>query len=416
MNFFAKYQKIILIFVFVFTTLLLGFLIFKVFFKPLITDPDGSGTSTTSPIGSGLPISNIGDGGNIIEDPAGNVELPIDTTIIPITRKIDETARGNVTKTTAITTLPSASVTLDKSGKNLQYYNKADGKFYKIDNQGEITALSDKVFHDVENITWSPVKNKAILEYPDGANIVYDFDNESQVSLPKHWEDFDFSITGSNIVAKSIGLDPHNRWLIVTDSNGAQTKNIEMIGVNADSVQSSWSPNNQIIATHIKGVDFNRQKVYFVGKNNENFKSITVEGRDFQSIWSNAGDKLLYSVYSSDNDMKPNLWLVNASGDKIGSERKNLNVETWANKCTYSSSDDIYCAVPKYIEKGAGLLPELAKNTTDTIYKIDTKTGVKKIIAIPENDYSISSIIVSEDEKYLFFTDSKDEIIHKIAL
>jgi hypothetical protein len=416
MDFFIKYKKIFLVVLFLSITLLLGFLIYTLFFKSFITpEPRETDTGTTTSRGE-FPDSGQGDGGNIIKDPDRDTELPTNIDTTPVIRKIDKTARGGITKTTAITSLPSSSVTLDNSGKNLQYYNKQDGKFYKIDSQGNAITLSEKVFHNVENVTWSPAKNKAILEYPDGANIIYDFDSKKQISLPKHWEDFDFSVTGSNIVAKSIGLDPHNRWLITSNSNGANSQKIEMIGINADSVQSTWSPNNQIIATHIEGVDFDRQKVYFVGKNNENFKSLTVEGRDFRSIWSNKGDKLLYSVYSSDDDMKPSLWVVNSSGDKIGSGRKKLNIETWADKCTYASSDDIYCAVPEYLEKGAGLLPKLAENTVDKIYKINTETGVKRIIAIPDIDYNISKIVVSDDEKHLYFTDSKTETIHKINL
>lgn len=416
MNFFTKYQKLIFLIIFVLTTLLLGFLIYKVFFKSFVPEnPDDPKITTTTP-GGGLPSAGEGDGGNIVTDPGDGTELPTDRVVPPTEKKIDDRALGGVTKTTTISELPSSNVTMSKDGKDLQYYNKQDGKFYKIDSEGKIVSLSDKVFHNVEDVTWSPQKNKAVLEYPDGANIVYDFDTEKQVSLPKHWEDFDFSTTGSNIVAKSIGLDPHNRWLVVSDSGGTNSQKIEMIGINAGSVQSSWSPNNQIIATHIEGVDFNRQKVYFVGKNNENFKSLTVEGRDFKSIWSNKGDKLLYSVYSDNDDMKPNLWIVNSSGDKIGSGRKKLNIETWADKCTYSSSDDIYCAVPEYLEKGSGLLPELAENTIDRIYKIDTKTGIKKMIAIPNSDHNISSVMVSEDEKYLYFTDSKTEKIHKLNL
>lgn len=415
MNFFSRYKKVLLIFLFLAIAFIFGYLIFRVFLKPLIVPSKPSTISTTTPV-TGLPHAGKGDGGNII-NPEKKPELPVkpnNNTIIK--KKIDNTAQGGITKTTEITSLPSANATLDKYGKSLQYYNKTDGKFYKVSSDGKIETLSSKVFYDVKKVTWSPTKDKAILEYPDGANIVYDFNKEKQVSLPTHWEDFDFSTTGKNIVSKSIGLDPRNRWLIVSDENGNQTKKIEMIGINADSVHSSWSPNNQIIATHIKGLDFNRQKVYFIGKNNENFKSITVEGRNFQSIWSHRGDKLLYSVYSTDNDMKPSLWTVNASGNKIGSERKNLNIETWATKCTYSSSDDIYCAVPNHLEKGAGIMPEMANNTIDRIYKIDNTTGIKKMIAIPDEDYNISSVIVSNDEKNLFFTDSKSGKIHKIEL
>jgi sugar lactone lactonase YvrE len=114
--------------------------------------------------------------------------------------------------------------------------------------------------------------------------------------------------------------------------------------------------------------------------------------------------------------MKPSLWLVNASGEEIGSNRQSLHVDTWAEKCNFNNSSVIYCAVPKKLEEGAGLFPELAKNTIDKLYRIDVNTGAKKIIAIPENDYNISNIIISDDGKYLYFTDEKTSRIHKINL
>jgi hypothetical protein len=66
--------------------------------------------------------------------------------------------------------------------------------------------------------------------------------------------------------------------------------------------------------------DYNRQQIYFIGLNHENFKSLVVQGRGFQSKWSADGNQLLYSVYTDVNEYKPSLWISNASGDSIGPE------------------------------------------------------------------------------------------------
>jgi len=141
-----------------------------------------------------------------------------------------------------------------------------------------------------------------------------------------------------------------------------------------------------------------------------------IEGRGFQPQWSPEGDQLLYSVYSSKNDLKPMLWIVNAQGENIGTGRKSLNVETWAEKCTFANNSDLYCAVPEKLDEGAGLFPELAKNTTDRLYKIDTKTGLKKLIAIPDEKYNMSNLIISENGNNLYFTDETTKRIYKIQL
>ena len=150
--------------------------------------------------------------------------------------------------------------------------------------------------------------------------------------------------------------------------------------------------------------------------NDENFKSMTIEGRGFESKWSTKGDRLLYSVYSSDNDYKPSIWVVNAVGDNIGSGRKNLKINTWANKCVYSDNNNIYCAVPENLDKGAGLFPEMAQYTKDRLYKINTSSGLKKLVAVPNETYNMSNLIISDNGYYLYFTDKNSELLHKIKL
>jgi hypothetical protein len=407
-----NYKKIGLILLFLGGSIFIAFIIYITFFKSDDTSllPEKQDQKT---ITGGLPETEEG-AGQIIDQKETD-KLPKDEDQNKPTIKIDQTAQGGVTRTTKISNVISQEPTLNKNG-NLQYYNKEDGKFYYLDSNNNAIILSDKVFHNIQNITWSPIKNKVILEYPDGSNILYDFNQEKQVTLPKQWKDFNFSSSGNQIVSKSIGLNPDNSWLVTSNEDGTRAKIIEQIGKNADTVYPSWSPNNQTIAMYTKGVDFNRQEVFFLGLNNENFKSTTIEGRGFQYQWQPKGEKLLYSVYSSSNEMKPMLWIVDAQGENIGNNRKSLNLETWSSKCTFANSKELYCAVPKSLEPMSGVFPELADSTVDNLYKIDLNTGLKKLIAIPDKNFNMSNLIISNDNEELFFTDSKTNNIHKIQL
>jgi hypothetical protein len=132
--------------------------------------------------------------------------------------------------------------------------------------------------------------------------------------------------------------------------------------------------------------------------------------------WSDAGDRLLYSVYHSRDNYNPRLWIVNAQGDSIGQNRISLDLATWADKCTFASNTEIYCAVPENLENGSGFFPELADRTKDNLYKIDLKTGAKKLIAVPDGAYNISQIIVPESQDYLYFTDKQTEEIYQVRL
>lgn len=409
-DFFYKHKQIFLISGFAAVVLIMGYLIYSLFFKPaapiIVESPPGTATTT-----AGLPVSPGGSG--LTAPPEGGTGLPQEN--LPVSQA-SPTANGGLTKTEPLTQTNSLGAALSGNGSDLQYYNKDDGKFYRVTADGKITALTDKTFYEVQKITWSPDKNKALLEYPDESNILYDFSSGKQVTLPSHWKDFDFSTDGRQIVMKSMGIDENNRWLAIANSDGSKAQRIESLGDKDDTVYPSWSPNNQVISLYTEGTGFDTQEVYFVGLNHENFKSMTVEGRGFIPKWSPKGDRLLYSVYSSQNDLKPSLWIANAQGENIGANRINLNAETWADKCVFADSASLYCAVPENLEAGAGLLPEMGENTIDRLYKIDTATGLKKLVAVPDGDYTMSDLIVSNGGQYLYFTDKKTGNLNKIQL
>ena len=305
MEFLIKYKKIFIIFGFILIIIILGYLLYALFLKPSLepTKPNQEQPTATSTQG-GLPVAQQGTSQTAT---SGKISQGLPEGEASITNPGNATAVGGLTQTTELNKEPTLAATLSSNGNDLQYYNKQDGKFYRINKDGQTTLITDKVFYNVEEITWSPEKNKAILEYPDQSKIIYDFDKKEQISLPKHWEDFDFSNDGSKIVFKSMADSADNRWLAITSEDGTSAKKIAALGDKDDTVYPSWSPNNQTVAMYTEGISYDQQKVYFVGLNNENFKALTIEGRGFQPKWSPQGNTLLYSVYSSNSDLKPEL-------------------------------------------------------------------------------------------------------------
>ncbi len=421
MPFNLNYKKILLAVGFVLLCVAVGYLIYLLFFKPAPEPEIISGPEDFMGEGE-LPQGATGKNENIINPPATGLpgrdllEKTPDSTKSEQPSLADPVAKGGITKTTKISETDSLAPTLSADGNSLYFYNKSDGKFYRTNDRGEKTLLSNKTFYSVQKVNWAPNKQKAILEYPDGANILYDFKSQKQITLPKHWKDFDFSPQSSQIVAKSMGIDPENRWLITANDDGSKATAIEHLGTEGDRVYSSWSPNNQSIALFTESMDFNRQQLYFVGKNHENFKSTIIEGRGLDFQWTPDGERLIYSVYNDQNDLKPELWIVNAKGDGIGSNRQRLNLQTWAGKCALADSNNLYCAVPKSLPEGAGLFSQLAEDSTDNIYKINLQNGSRQLIAIPDGDYNINNITVSKSQGDLYFTDIKTNNIHTIKL
>ena len=412
MNLFRRYQKLFVIIIFLGICFLIGYFIWSLFFKApkpeIIIDESGQ-------IISNFP--NIATGTQTIIDDGGRTELPFEPTspLAPLPSDSSLTASGGTTIAQRLGEDRVSNSTLSSDG-SIQYYNQNDGKFYKIDKDGKVVLLSDKVFFSVEDVTWAPGKDKAILEYPDGRKILYNFETEKQASLPSHWQDFSFSPDSNQLVSKSIGLDPSNSWLVVSNDDGSKAVAIEQIGTNANIVYPAWSPAQQIVGLYTGGVDFNRQEIFFIGQNEENFKSTIIEGRGLEFKWSSEGDRLLYSVWNTEDNLNPRLWLVSASVDSIGQGRRSLDLMTWAHKCTFATNTDVYCAVPQSLPEGAGLFPELADQTRDILYKIDLKTGAKKLLAIPDGAYNVSEIMVPENQDVLYFTDKKSSELYKIDL
>jgi len=409
-------KKIVFIIGFLAVTILIGYLFYYLFLRPSgqITPPTNNINGIVNGVGglpiagiNGAPITYINVNGQLVPSTSINTAPP---------SEISNIARGGVTDVKALTDSSTLGATGSADGKGVVYYNKNDGKFYRINADGQAELMTDKVFHDVQGVYWAPSKDKAILEYPDGSNIVYNFTSNKQDTLPSYWQDFSFSPDSNQIVFKSQTVDPEDRWLSISKDDGSSSQKVERMGKYDKNVTVDWSPNKQVIATFTEGLDFDRQYLYFVGLNHERYNATIIEGRDYRSEWSPDGERLLYSVYSAKTDLNPMLWVVDAKGENIGSDRTPLSVNTWADKCTFEDNETLYCAVPKKLEKGSGLVPEYAASVPDDFYRINLTTGTRTLIATTENNYNAANLTVSEDGRYLYFTDKNDNKLYQLRL
>ncbi len=413
-----NWKKLFILIGFLGGVILIAYLLYYLFLKPSIPSlPSANVNGQTGALPQAGLNANIPVGGQAGLLPGGtNANIPGPPATIVGAKVVSSIASGGITSIKQLNTTFSYAATIDSTGTNLLYYDKASGQFFRLTPDGQLVTVNKEIFYQVENITWAPDKEKAVLEYPDGANIIYDFATNKQITLPKHWEDFSFSPDSTQLVFKSLGSSEDNRWLAVANADGSQAVKIEHLGDKDETVFPAWSPNNQIIASFVEDKDLDQQTLYFVGLNDENFKTITVAGRGIQSKWSTSGDKLLYSVYSSASDYKPTLWVTSAQGDSIGQNQKKLNLETWADKCTFSDNETVYCAVPRSLESSAGIFSTELDNSPCDIYKIDLKTGLKSLLAKPEKDSNIASLIISQDNRYLYFTDKASGQIYQMKL
>ncbi len=403
------WKRIAAIVGFVLLVIALAYGLFALFFRsgstPVVNAP------ANQPGVGGLPSVGSGTPGQLNNTPGGLLpsNQPGQASNAP-----SAVADGGLTETSVL--VPNQAIGAASDGTGVVYYQPNDGKFYRVTSSGTATPLSSEIFHDVQNVTWAPNRSEAVLQYPDNSNIIYNFDTQKQTTLPSHWQDFSFSPTGDQLAFKSLGLDANSRWLGVAGADGASPTAVQALGNNADNVHVDWSPSRQVVATYADHTGANQEEIYFVGLNGENFKSMTAPGIGFQSSWTPDGHRLLYSVASGDSSYKPELWIADASGDNIGNNRENLELNTWANKCTFSSTTNLICAVPNNLPEGAGLTPAIASTASDTFYRVDLTSGRSTVLAEPSTNVSAQNLTTSSDGHWLFFQDAGSGQLYKIAL
>lgn len=405
-------KKLLIVGAFTVGVIGIGYLLYITFFR-------ATPTPTTSPdLPIETPSGTLPDG-----SPAGDRPIPDSTDDPDDTGSLPDAspvAAGGATQVTELTLTSVRAPKLNGDGSTLNYYDPSDGRFYGVDNQGNIRSLLPDAFPNADSIVWSQDTSKAIVEFPDGANISVNLATGDTATLPSHWQDFSFSPNNPDqIAAKSIGTDPGNRWLLLANSDGSQAQTVAALGNNYDKVQVSWSPNDQVVAFSDTGVvtsGFGRKQILPIGKNQENFPGLIVEGFSFDPLWSTTGEQILYSTNGPSSNYLPQLWLVDGTSQTLGDNRRSLTLNTWADKCTYSDATTAYCAVPKQLPAGAGLQRALAYGEPDTVYRINTATGTAVQIADPESGVSMTNLQVSADGSTLYYQNEQSGTLQQLRL
>lgn len=402
-------KQILFIVVFIFATLLFSVLIWRTLLQPLQKQPLPENRNAI--INGGLPNTNVA-----VNRPKVDANLNRSAAL----PAIPTVARGGNTLETVLVDQRSSGLSFTRSGP--QFYNEDDQRFYRVDINGNLITLSDQQFFEADEVAFSPDGTLAIINYPDEANILFNFSTGQQTTLPKEMNEFSFSPDGREIAYEFEDPDePEKNWIGLANPDGTDIRFIEPLGEKGDDVEVDIAPHEEVIATFREGMSGDRQEVFFIGKKNENFPSLKTNGRNFEGSYSPDGAKMLYSVYTPESNYNPTLHIVNARGNSIGTGDSDLGLETWSNKCAFGSGSTVYCAAPINLDQGAGLYRDLANDNPDEIFKIDFETRTKQRIAVPVDERgshttTVDSLVVSQDESMLYYIDHLTGELRSIQL
>ncbi len=409
-----NWKRLGLVLLFILMTIGIGMVIYFVFFKGLL----GTDTNGNRNVNGGLfpdlnANRNVNGGVSNVNGGLPNINGDLGPTVV---------ARGGDTTVSPVAKTLDGGATVANNGRDLIYYDPVTGKFYQISPDGTTRSLlSPDAYPAAEKVTWSPQKDKAILEFPDASKILYDVRNKRQYTLAPEMEDIVFSPSGDKLTFKFIGSDSDDRMLVVSNFDGSNATTVTPLADKASQFDVNWSPAGNVVALFTTSTSADRQTVVPVGILGENFRSFDPPGRGFESSYSPDGQHLLFSVFTKETGYNPTLYIADGTANTMGNDMIDLDVQTWPEKCTFGTGTSLYCAVPQYLEQGTGLFTDLAKDVPDDIYRIDLATGRKERIARPvdsngDGQYSATNLKLSSDESILYFFDQRTGQMQKIQL
>jgi hypothetical protein len=174
-------KKILVVTAFILSVLGLGFALYWVFFRsaPITDTGNTNGTPGSFPnIATGTPQITNTNTNNIPTLPGQQFDLS----------KVSKVANGGLTEVNKVTNDPVIGLAKNNSG--VSFYDQAKQQFFKINTNGQVELLSDKLFYGVSGVTWSNTGEKAIIEYPDGANVLYNFKDKNKLLFHKECKSF----------------------------------------------------------------------------------------------------------------------------------------------------------------------------------------------------------------------------------
>lgn len=313
-------------------------------------------------------------------------------------------------KLVQLTDFPVSSFAFNTKEDRIIFYKKEGGNMFSYDFSGKIKdKISNITIVGIFDVAWNPAQDRRVVSYLDQETIksFVHIATSAVALLPQQIKSQSWSPDGKSLAYLAENNTRIN--LVIADAAGKNQKNIYTTPLRDARIQ--WVTQDRIIfETAPSGVA--EGFVFSFSRNNGNFNKL-IKGFGVTSKWSPGG---ALALVSQTNAQGKNIAL--SVYDSAGEELFNPNLATFSEKCFWLAVKKAYCAVPRNNQSNITWPDEYLRgeiNTADKIVTMDMeKNDVREIFS--EENFDISSLMVTKDEKYAVFIDRADGTMWSIKL
>ncbi|MGW8185446.1 MAG: hypothetical protein ACWGHO_05045 [Candidatus Moraniibacteriota bacterium] len=318
--------------------------------------------------------------------------------------RISRIAEGNI-----------ESLSLDESGKKIQYYSSSEkGFWWSFFDGSNKQRLSNDDFEGFKNAIWNQNKKEALLEIGDSFYL-YSFGNEKKFikkTKALNWINFN-----QKIVYTYEDFSTGKKTLNVANPDGSNWK--EIATVESDDINIAFIPGSAKASFWPKPDSFNESNVSIVSVGEVEIDKVGELKFGADYLWSNDGSKFLRSSVSQKGSSN----LILESCEARTGKCENMNLPTIASKCAWSKNNkNIYCAAPINMGKNVVMPNDYSNNkfsSRDFFWKVNMENGKKEKVIdekFIKEELDASDLLISPNEDFLFFINKKDGSLFRIII
>jgi len=309
----------------------------------------------------------------------------------------------------------------------VRYLERATGNIYEMNLQNfKRKRLTNTTVIGVHETVWHKDGSQLLLRYLNENDIIKTFAGTITNSSDENENigQLDGVFLGDNILYITSSPDETSILMLTRNNTGLSFTTAEFNGGNQEPVFSSpfsewipqWFEANTVSVT-TKASALASGFLYFVDLQTGIFDKVLGDIDGLTTLVNTTGDMVLYSE-SGENLFTLSTLTID---EKI---RSQLSVNTLPEKCVWSTirPSVAYCGVPITITPGdypdawyQGLI-----SFSDSIWEIDVEKNIVTFLVSPQEiareEIDLINPLLSEDEKYLIFTNKKDSTLWRLSL